>query len=469
MFKLYNTYSRRKEEFKSLKNKEVRMYCCGPTVYNYAHIGNLRTYVFEDVLRRFLKYSGFTLFEAMNLTDVDDKTIKRSQEQKISLKEFTELYSKYFFEDCQKLHIEKPEVVCKATGHIKEMVENVKKLIDAGMAYKSTDGSIYFKVSAFPEYGKLSHLDLTELKPGNRVSTDEYEKEGVSDFALWKAWTKEDGEVYWETELGKGRPGWHIECSAMSAKYLGGFFDIHCGGVDLIFPHHENEIAQSQPLSGKPLAKFWVHGEHLLVDGQRMGKRFKNFYTLGELREKGFDPLVLRYFYLSSHYRQQLNFTFDALSSCQTTLQKLQLFLEDMRSKSGKGKPSEKVNEATSAFLSRFENAMNDDLDSPQALAALHGFVTAINKLKRITAGDAAEILGTLERVDSVFGFFNWQEKTIEKSLRSEVESLLVKRESLRKEKKFKEADEIRAQLAAKGIIVEDGESGQKWHVAPSA
>ncbi len=464
MLQLYNTLTRKKQEFAPISGNEVKMYCCGPTVYNYAHIGNLRTYVFEDVLRRYLKFKGFAVKEVMNLTDVDDKTIKGSREAGVPLAEFTEKYTKLFFEDCSKLNIEKPEVVCKATEHIGEMVENVKQLEKAGYAYKTADG-VYYKISSFKEYGQLSHLKLENLKAGSRVAADEYEKEGVSDFALWKSWTQEDGDVFWETSYGKGRPGWHIECSAMSTKYLGNYFDIHCGGVDLIFPHHENEIAQSQPLSKKTLAKFWIHGEHLLVDGKKMAKRFKNFYTLADIVNKGYNPLALRYLFLSSHYRQQLNLTFEALQNSQNTLEKLQLFLENARSSAIGGEPSVEIQEKKEIVLVEFQKAMDDDLDTPRALAVLHGFVSDVNKMK-LSAGDYSEVVAALQGFDRVFGFFTWKGKKVDKKFKLEIEALIAKRESLRKEKKFKESDEIRKKLSEKGVVLEDTSEGVKWRLA---
>ncbi len=460
----FNTYTRRKEEFKPLKDKQVAMYCCGPTVYNYAHIGNLRSYVFEDVLRRYLKYKGFSLRHVMNVTDVDDKTIKGSREAGVQLKKFTEKYEEFFFEDCGKLNIERPEIVCKATGHIPQMVENIEALLQKGFAYKADDG-VYYKLSAFKQYGKLSHLDLKSLKPGARISADEYEKEGISDFALWKAWSKGDGSVYWDTSFGKGRPGWHIECSAMSRAYLGDYFDIHCGGVDLIFPHHENEIAQSQPLSGKPLARFWIYGEHLLVNGKKMAKRFKNFYTLRDVEAKGFSPLSLRYLFISSHYRQQLNLTFEALQNCQNTLGKLQLFLENTKSNATGGEPSVEIQEKKELALNEFQKAMDDDLNTPAALAVLHGFINEVNKMK-LSTGDCAEVVAALQQFDRVFGFFDWREKGADVKLKREVEALLKKRGELRKQKKFKEADVIRRKLGEKGIIVEDSSTGPVWRVA---
>ncbi|MBI4406391.1 cysteine--tRNA ligase, partial [Candidatus Micrarchaeota archaeon] len=424
--KLFNTYTRRKEEFSPLSG-EVGIYACGPTVYNYAHIGNLRSYVFEDVLRRYLKYKGFKIKHVMNLTDVDDKTIKGSKQANIPLREFTEKYAELFFEDCGKLNIQKPEIVCKATEHIRQMLENIEMLVQKGFAYKTEDG-VYYKLSAFKQYGKLSRADLKSLKPGARVAADEYEKEGVSDFALWKKWNKEDGDVYWETSLGKGRPGWHIECSAMSRAYLGDYFDIHCGGVDLIFPHHENEIAQSQPLTGKPLARFWIHNEHLLVNGKKMAKRFYNFYTLRDIAAKGFSPLALRYLFVSSHYRQQLNLTFEALENAENTLKKLQLFLESARKQARTGKPSKKVEEIIKSRLDDFGIFMDDDLDTSMALAALHGFVNDMNK-QTLTPADSALIVDVLRKFDSVFAFFDWSEKKTDQKLKREISALLKERE----------------------------------------
>ncbi|MFH1246959.1 MAG: cysteine--tRNA ligase, partial [Candidatus Micrarchaeota archaeon] len=446
-----------------LVGKTVKMYCCGPTVYNYSHIGNLRTYVFEDLLHRYLKFKGFAVKEAMNLTDVDDKTIKGSREAGVPLAEFTEKYAKLFFEDCAKLNIERPEIICKATEHIKEMVQNVTALEKAGYAYRTSDG-VYFKISAFKQYGQLSHLKLENLKAGGRVAADEYEKEGVSDFALWKNWTKEDGNVFWETELGKGRPGWHIECSAMSRKYLGEYFDIHCGGVDLIFPHHENEISQSQPLSGKTLAKYWVHGEHLLVDGKKMAKRFKNFYTLKEIEQKKYSPLSLRYFFISSHYRQQLNLTFEALQNSQNTLEGLQRFLENLKDGMKKGKPSEEIENCIASALKEFEEKMDGDLDTPRALAVLHAFAHNVNKAN-LSPADKFAVVEALKKFDSVFAFFEWKEKKVDNKLKKEVEVLIAERELLRKEKKFKEADEIRKKLSEKGIVLEDNAAGAKWRL----
>ncbi|MFH2037523.1 MAG: cysteine--tRNA ligase, partial [Candidatus Zixiibacteriota bacterium] len=289
-----NTMTREKEEFRPSENNHVRMYTCGPTVYDYAHIGNFRTYMFEDLLRRYLKYKGYKITQVMNLTDIDDKTIRDSIKLGISLDQHTAKFKKAFFEDIDLIRIERAEIYPEATKHIEEMVALVKILIEKGMAYE-VDGNYYFSIEKFKEYGKLSHVDLTGLKAGARVASDEYEKESVSDFALWKAWDENDGDVFWETELGKGRPGWHLECSAMSMKYLGATFDIHTGGVDNIFPHHENEIAQSEGATGKMFAKTWIHSKHLVVDGHKMSKSLNNFYTIKQLMEMGHSTIAIRY------------------------------------------------------------------------------------------------------------------------------------------------------------------------------
>jgi len=287
--RFFNTITRKKEEFVSIEPGKVGMYTCGPTVYDYAHIGNFRTYMFEDLLRRYLEYKGYEVTQVMNITDVDDKTIAGSRAKKVSLSEYTKKYIDAFFDDLDTLNIERADFYPEATTHIKEMVELVKKLLDKGFAYRS-DGDIYFKLSSFKDYGKLSKMKLENLKIGARVGKDEYEKEEASDFALWKGWDEKDGDVFWETEIGKGRPGWHIECSAMSMKYLGEHFDIHTGGIDNMFPHHENEIAQSESATGKKFVNFWLHSLHLIVEGKKMSKSLGNIYTLRDILEKGYNP-----------------------------------------------------------------------------------------------------------------------------------------------------------------------------------
>ena len=322
----FNTLTRKKEVFKPLDEGKVKIYTCGPTVYDFAHIGNFRAFLFEDLLKRWLIQRGFKVTHVMNLTDIDDKTIKGSQTQKVPLRQFTEFYVKAFFEDIKALNIQPADVYPKATDHIPEMVALIKTLMAKGIAYKGEDGSIYYAISKFPDYGKLSKIKPAELKAGARVSQDEYTKEEAQDFAVWKAWTLEDGDVFWETELGKGRPGWHIECTAMSLRYLGETLDIHAGGVDLIFPHHENEIAQSESLTGKLFSRFWLHAEFLMVEGQKMSKSLGNYYTLRDLVAKGHAPEAIRYLLASVPYRKSLNFTMDGLKAAAVAIDRLRNF-----------------------------------------------------------------------------------------------------------------------------------------------
>ncbi|MEK6808976.1 MAG: cysteine--tRNA ligase, partial [Nanoarchaeota archaeon] len=331
MLRLFNTRTRKIGVFKSIKDKEVNIYTCGPTVYDYAHIGNLRAYICADILKRYLKYKGYNVKHVMNITDVDDKTIKGSQQQGISLKKYTQNFSNMFFEDIKILNLDLPDIFPKATEHIPEMIMLIKKLLKKGFAYKGEDGSIYYDISKFKNYGKLAQLDMDGLKEGARIRHDEYSKDSPKDFCLWKACDKDDGDVFWKTELGKGRPGWHIECSAMNMKYLGEEFDIHTGGVDLIFPHHENEIAQSVGATGKEFVHYWFHNEHLLVNGKKMSKSLGNFYTLRDLLNKGYNPIGIRYLLLSTHYRQQLNFTEESLQGAENSVQRINDFILKLR------------------------------------------------------------------------------------------------------------------------------------------
>ena len=437
------------------------MYTCGPTVWDYAHIGNYRTFIFEDVLRHYLKYKGYQVTQVMNLTDIDDKIIAGVQREKVSLADFTARYKKIFFEDLDSLKIQKAEIYPEATAHIPEMVELVKKLLEKKHAYVS-DGSIYFKISTFPEYGRLSNMNLSELKTGARVAADEYEKEEVSDFALWKAWDEKDGEVFWQTELGKGRPGWHIECSAMSMKYLGPHFDIHTGGVDNIFPHHENEIAQSQAATGQKFVNYWLHSAHLLVEGKKMAKSFGNFYTLRDLLNQGWNPTVIRYLLIGTHYRQQLNFTFEGLEASKNALQRLYDFmdeLKDVQRVSGKNPDVEKIVEQARI---KFEESLDDDLNISGALAGLFDLVRDINKLLRenlVSKADALTVLEFLCKIDAVLGVL----KKPEARLEEKAEELIRKRDQARSDKNWQLADQIRRQLSEMGIILEDTTSGTKW------
>jgi cysteinyl-tRNA synthetase len=460
--KLYNTLTRQKEPLKPIHEGKVGMYTCGPTVYDYAHIGNFRAFVFEDLLKRWLQHRGFSVTHVMNLTDVDDKTIKGSQKQGKPLRQYTNFYADAFFEDIQTLNIQPATVYPRATDHIPEMVQIIKTLLQKGFAYKGEDGSIYFAISKFPEYGKLSHLHVGELKAGARVNQDEYAKEEAQDFALWKAYTPEDGDVYWETELGKGRPGWHIECSAMSTKYLGETFDIHCGGVDNMFPHHENEIAQTEAATGKPFVHVWMHNEHLLAEGKKMAKRLGNFYTLRDLLAKGLDPLAIRYLLLSTHYRQQFNFTFDGLDAAKGAIERLANLQRRLKDADGTGNP-EKLVLLTDRLETCFGQAMDDDLNISVALAALFDFVREINNLldaNQLSKTDAQKISTLIDDYDKVLGVIP---KPTQETLPPEAEELIRKREEARKAKDWKTADAARAQLKALGIVVEDTAQGVRW------
>jgi len=462
--RLFNTLNRKKEVFMPMASGKVRMYTCGPTVYDYAHIGNFRAFVFEDLLKRWLKHRGFKVFHVMNLTDVDDKTIKGSQSQNTPLKQYTDFYANAFFEDAAALNIEPANVYPRATEHIPEMVALIKRLLAKGFAYESDDGSIYFAISKFPDYGKLSKIQVHDLKAGARVKVDEYAKEEAQDFALWKAWTPEDGDIYWETEFGKGRPGWHIECSAMSMKYLGETFDIHVGGVDNMFPHHENEVAQSEAATGKPFACYWLHNEHLLVEGKKMAKRFGNFYTFRDLQKKGCDPMAIRYLLLSTHYRQQFNFTFEGLEAAKSAVERLSNVMR--RLQDADGKSSGEIAQLIINVGECFGDAMDDDLNVSVALASLFDFVREVNNLidaNNISKLEAKQAHSLLKSLDKVLGVVGEAEK--KDTLQKEAQDLIAKREEARKVKDWKTADMLRQQLKAMGIIVEDTQQGVRWKV----
>jgi cysteinyl-tRNA synthetase len=461
----YNTLTRKKEIFKPLETGKVKMYTCGPTVYDYAHIGNFRAFLFEDLLKRWLMRRGFKVTHIMNLTDIDDKTIKGSQKQKVPLRQFTDFYVKAFFEDIKALNILAADVYPRATDFVSEMVALIKTLMIKGIAYKGDDGSIYYAVSKFPNYGKLSKIKVDELKAGARVSQDEYDKEQAQDFALWKAWTPEDGDVFWQTELGKGRPGWHIECSAMSMKYLGDTFDIHCGGVDNMFPHHENEIAQSEAATGKKFVDYWLHNEHLLVEGKKMAKRLGNYYTLRDLLAKGYDPIAIRYLLMSTHYRQQFNFTFEGLDSAKGAVDRLRNFVRRLHDVKGDKDSKGKVETLTSKLEACFGGSMDEDLDIGTALASLFDFVREINNLldaNMISKSEATEVGGLIMLLDEVLGVIGKVEG--EEALTSDIDAMVQKREAARKSKNWKEADEIRSELKAIGIVLEDTAQGVRWH-----
>jgi cysteinyl-tRNA synthetase len=463
--RFFNSLAREKEKFIPLEKGKVKMYTCGLTVYDYGHIGNYRAFIFEDLLRRWLEYRGFKVTQVMNLTDVDDKAIKASRKNGVPLKEYTERYTRAFFEDVATLNIEKAEFYPKATGHVPEMVALITKLMEKGYAYKGEDGSIYYDISKFKDYGKLANIKVENLKLGARVKVDEYAKEQAQDFALWKAWSEEDGDTFWETPFGKGRPGWHIECSAMSMKYLGETLDIHCGGVDNLFPHHENEIAQSEAATGKKFVNYWLHNEHLLIEGRRMAKSLGNYYTVRDLTAKGYDPKAIRYLLLATHYRQQVNFTFEGLEAARNTLDRLTNFVHRLLDADGKGS-GDQLKHLTVRVQNGFEEAMDDDLNISVALAALFDFIRDVNNLidgnmlSREEAKEVYDIMLEFEKVLGVIGEIKKEEK-----LPREAEELILKREEARRAKDWKTADEIRQRLKAMGILIEDTSQGVKWRI----
>jgi cysteinyl-tRNA synthetase len=463
--KFYNSLTREKEEFKPIKEGKVGMYTCGPTVYDYAHIGNFRAYAFEDLLRRYLKYKGYNVRQVMNITDVEDKIIRAIRGTDVTLPAYTGKYIESFYEDLETLNIEKAEMYPKATDHINEMVKIIKILLAKGVAYRGEDGSIYFSIAKFPEYGKLAHINVEELRSGARVKHDEYDKENVSDFALWKAWDPDDGNVFWETEFGKGRPGWHIECSAMAEKHLGKQFDIHTGGIDNLFPHHENEIAQSEGAFGKKFVNYWLHCDHLLVEGTKMSKSKGNFYTLRDLVSKGYNPLALRYLYITSDYRKKLDFTFDGIEAASKALDKIYTFLKRVRE--FRGKPVENIDSIIRTTREKFEEAMDDDLNASKAIAEIFIFITEINKLMdngELSPEDGHKIIDFMMDIDHVFGF-RMEEAFVEKELAGEIKNLIDERNQARKDKNFARSDEIRDQLKNKGIELMDTPQGTKWRV----
>jgi cysteinyl-tRNA synthetase len=460
--RLYNTLTQQVEPFVPQDGQTVRMYTCGPTVYHYVHIGNLRTFTFQDLLRRWLRARGFTLNHVMNITDVEDKIIRSAMAQGKTLREYTEVYEKAFIEDMATLRLEQPERLVRATEHIPEMVEAIETLTEKGFTYQS-DGSVYYRIAKFPTYGRLSRLDFGGMKAGARVDVDEYDKDDARDFVLWKS--KKDGEPSWPTPIGDGRPGWHIECSVMAMKYLGETLDIHAGGIDLTFPHHENEIAQSEAITGKPFAKFWLHAEHLIVEGQKMSKSLGNFYTLRDLIDKGYSPEIIRYLLISVPYRNKLNFTFDGLKAAATSIDRIRNFklrIDTERFAEGK---SDAMEERSRAAQQRFEESLDDDLNTAEALAAVFEYVRDANSAMdsgEYREGNKESTLKFLERFDSVFDVLK---PTVSASglSDSEVEALIAERQQARKSKNFQRADQIRNELLEKGVILEDTKEGMRW------
>jgi cysteinyl-tRNA synthetase len=482
---LYNTLSGRVEEFSPSVDNTIRMYACGPTVYDYGHIGNFRTFVAVDILRRFLRVSGFKLQHVMNITDVDDKIIRNAARDHKSVRDYTRTYEQAFLEDMHTLNLEQPERLVRATEHIQEMARFIQELEQKGFAYRTEDGSYYYRIAKFPEYGKLSKKDFGGMEAGARVDVDEYEKDNVRDFALWKA--AKEGEEVWETPIGKGRPGWHIECSVMSMKYLGESFDLHAGGEDLAFPHHENEIAQSEALTGKTFARFWMHVRFLLVEGEKMSKSAGNFFTLRDLLLKGHKPSSIRYLLASVPYGKQFNFTFDGLKQAAHSVERLRNF--QSRVEMGQVPPGkcQRIHDQAADAAQEIRNAMGDDLNTAQALAAIFNLVREANTAAdrgELRQDDKAPLLAVLKQFDEIFAVLKdddaekisrsleWarsQGKLAESELPAEtitdaeVENLMAERAAAKKARDFTRADAIRAQLSEAGVLVEDTKEGIRW------
>ena len=464
--KLFNTLSRSLQEFVPLDatGKQLGLYCCGPTVYDFAHIGNWRTFIFGDLVRRYLEFKGYAVLHVMNITDVDDKIINRVRETKLSLREFTGKFEAAFFDDLKTLNCRMPHQTPRATEHIANIIALIDKLIGRGLAYKAADGSVYFSIEKYRarglQYGQLVNLNFDEMRVGERVSSDEYAKEAVADFALWKARASEDGGVFWPSPWGDGRPGWHIECSAMSMKLLGPSFELHLGGEDLMFPHHEDEIAQSEGAGlqpqGQRFVKYWLHAAHLLVEGKKMSKSLGNFFTLRDLLTKGFQGREVRYLLLTAHYRETFNFTLGGLQAGQASLMRLDECLGKLRELAGNEKAG-----ADSALLDQFSNALDDDLNISSAWGVIFDWVRDTNRKlaeNELQPAAAAAALATWDRLDSVPGIA----APAEVEVPAEINALLAARQTARDAKDFKRADAIRGELKAKGWVVEDTAKGPK-------
>ena len=459
--KVFNSLTRREESLAPLAENTIRLYTCGPTVYNFAHIGNFRAYTFEDILRRVIQFNGMKVKQVMNLTDVDDKTIRGANTAGIALTDYTKTYKDAFFADLKKLNIQPAEVYPAATDHIPEMIALVEKLVEKGVAYRSDDGSVYFAVTKFPGYGKLAHIDFDNQRTGARCAADEYDKENVGDFALWKAWEESDGPVGWDSPWGRGRPGWHIECSAMSMKYLGETFDLHTGGIDNLFPHHENEIAQAEAATGKEFVRTWMHCAHLKVNGEKMSKSAGNFFTLRDLIEKGWSGREIRYVLVNAHYRQGLNFAFSALEDARKSLERIDRCVDALAA-AANGVAAGEVPEWAAKSLEDFTVAVNDDLNTPKAFAALFELVRHANAQMQggISPDHAAAALEVLRKMDSVLGvvFFG---KAAKAEVPADIQALLDQRAEARKAKNWAESDRLRDEIAAAGWLVKDSKDGQ--------
>ena len=483
--RVFNTLSGHLEELKTLQDKRIRMYSCGPTVYDYGHIGNFRTFVFVDLFRRFLRQSGYQLDHVMNITDVDDKIIRNSSAKGLGVREYAAKYETAFFEDMELLSLEKPEQIARATEHIPEMASLISRLQKKDFAYKTEDGSYYFRIAKFPQYGKLSKKDMTAISDGARVDVDEYEKDNVRDFALWKS--PKPGEATWESEIGSGRPGWHIECSAMAMEYLGDTLDIHLGGEDLIFPHHENEIAQSEAASGKTFANYWMHVRFLLVEGQKMSKSLGNFYTPRDLILKGYKPSSIRYLLSSVPYQKQLNFTFDGLTQAANSVERLRNFKARLDAGRFPAGSNSEMGTLAQSTRSKIRAALEDDMNTAQALAAVFDMVREANAAAdngKLLREDVPALQQALVDFDEIFSVLKDDDaekiKQVLQWARAEgklsnatigeptlndadVEALIEQRQQARKSRDFAKADAVRKQLADAGIILEDTKDGLRW------
>jgi cysteinyl-tRNA synthetase len=452
----YNSLKREKEIFQPIEKGKVGLYTCGPTVYDYAHIGNFRTFMFEDLLKRWLLHLRYDVKHVMNITDVDDKTIKKAKQMKVSLSRITDKYTQYFMEDLTWLKMIPADIYPTATKSIPKMISMIERLLEKGFAYREDDGSVYFNIRSFPNYGKLTQINISAQRTGDRIMEDEYDKDAPQDFALWKGWKEEDGEVVWDAPWGRGRPGWHIECSAMSSESLGDHFDIHCGGVDNMFPHHENEIAQSQCATDQPFVNYWLHSEFLMVDGGKMSKSLGNFYQISALKELGFTAESIRYQLLAGHYRSKITFSIDKKHEGDKVVQRLSDFYNRLQ----KMNANESSTGSMPEVYSKFQDRMNDDLDSPQALAVFFEWMKTVNgKIDKnvITDSELGEAWEFLVAFDSVFGFIRNQDFEIP----DKINLLLNKRQKARDEENWVESDLIREHLKEKGWMVEDTSDGQ--------
>jgi cysteinyl-tRNA synthetase len=470
---LHNTLGAKIEPFVPQTPGEVRMYSCGPTVYDFAHIGNFRTFVFQDILRRFLKWRGFKINHVMNLTDVDDRIIANAAAAGVGLREYTEKYAQAFFDDCKTLSIEAPEQWTRATDNIDEMVKLIERLRQKSFTYES-EGSIYYRIAKFADYGKLSNIDVAGIQAGARVDNDRYEKESARDFALWKA--PKAGEFFWETSIGPGRPGWHIECSAMAMKYLGDTLDIHTGGIDLAFPHHENEIAQSEAATGRPFVRYWLHAEHLLVEGEKMSKSLGNFYTLRDLFAKNYKPSALRFALASVPYRRQLNFTFDGLQQAASSVERLRNFADRLAQGKFPAGSQSAMTVRIDGAAAEFDAGLSDDLNTARALGAVFEFIREANIAMdkgEFRQGDVPAVLKFLQNFDQIFAVLvnddaqklqalGYAQK--ENAEDAEIEKLVAERQAARQSRDFAASDRLRKQLAERGIILEDSRDGSvRW------